>query len=157
MIDWTNTDGFKDLPLLPLNLECPLLENNMGEGKPLGPLLHFTDLIPFIMKHYQNFPDYLLQKKNREYPQRSWPHAFSCSNKCQNQLSQQGREDECFSIIYVADSGITTDQCNEDFSKWVKNQPDIYILDSNEKNYHFQFVLNEEMHQFFDPLPNKTI
>ncbi len=26
----------------------------MGEGKPLGPLLHFTGLLPFIMKNYQN-------------------------------------------------------------------------------------------------------
>jgi hypothetical protein len=57
MIDWTNTDGFKDLPLLPSNLECPLLENNMGEGKPLGPLLHLIGLLPFIMKNYQNFTD----------------------------------------------------------------------------------------------------
>jgi hypothetical protein len=45
MIDWSNTDGFKDLHLLPSNFEHPLLENNMGEGKPLGPLLHFTGLL----------------------------------------------------------------------------------------------------------------
>ncbi len=80
MIDWTNTDGFKDLPLLPSNFEYPLLGNNMGERKPLGPLLHFTGLLPFIMKNYQNFPDCLLQNKYRVYPQASWPHAFSCSN-----------------------------------------------------------------------------
>jgi hypothetical protein len=54
MIDWSNTDGFKDLPLLPSNFEYPLLENNMGEGKPLGPLLHFTSLFPFILKIMQN-------------------------------------------------------------------------------------------------------
>jgi hypothetical protein len=158
MIDWTNTDGFKDLPLLPSDLECSLLENNMGEGKPLGPLLHFTGLLPFIMKNCQNFPNCWLQKQYREYPQAPWPHAFASSNKCQKKLSQQGREDKCSSIIYIADSGITTNQCNADLSKWVKNQkPDIYILDGNEKHYHFQFVLNEEMHQFFDPLPKKTM
>ncbi len=48
-----------------------------------------------------------------------------------------------------------TDQCNADFLKWVKNQPYIYILDGNEKHYHFQFLLNEEMHWFVDPLPKK--
>jgi hypothetical protein len=54
MIDWKNNDGFKDLPLLPSDLKCPLLENNMGEGKPLGPLLHFTGLLPFIKKNTCN-------------------------------------------------------------------------------------------------------
>jgi hypothetical protein len=47
---------------------------------------------------------------------------------------------------------MTNDQSNADFLKWVKNQ---YIVDGNEKHYRFQFVLNEEMHQFFDPLPKK--
>ncbi len=51
---------------------------------------------------------------------------------------------------------MTTDQCKADFLKWVKNQPDIYILDGNENHYHFQFVLNEEMHRFFYPLPTKN-
>jgi hypothetical protein len=82
MIDWTNIDGFKDLPLLPSNLKCPLLENNMGEGKPLCLLLHFTGLLPFIMKNYPKFPDCPLQNKYREHPQASWPHASLCSNKC---------------------------------------------------------------------------
>jgi hypothetical protein len=50
-----------------------------------------------------------------------------------------------------------TDQCNEDFFKWVKNQPDIYILDGNKKHYSFQFVLNEEMHWFLIPCQKKTI
>jgi hypothetical protein len=63
MIDWTNTDGFKDLPLVPSDLKCPLLENNMGEGKPLGLLLHFTDLLLFIIKNHQKFPDCPLQNK----------------------------------------------------------------------------------------------
>jgi hypothetical protein len=52
MIDWKNTDGFEDLPVLQSDFEYPLLENNMGEGKPLGPLFHFTGLLPFIMKNY---------------------------------------------------------------------------------------------------------
>ncbi len=34
-----------------------------------------------------------------------------------------------------------------------QNQPEIYILDGNEKHYQFQFVLNEEMHRFFNSLP----
>jgi hypothetical protein len=32
----------------------------------------------------------------------------------------------------------------------------IYILDGNEKHYRFLFVLNEEMHRFFDPLPKNN-
>jgi hypothetical protein len=52
---------------------------------------------------------------------------------------------------------MTTDQCNEDFLKWVENQPDINILEGNEKHYCFQFVLNEEMHWFFIPCQPKTM
>jgi hypothetical protein len=29
-------------------------------------------------------------------------------------------------------------------------------LDGKENHYRFQFVLNEEMHQFFDPLPTQN-
>ncbi len=86
------------------------------------------------MKNYQKLPDYLLRDKYREYPQAWWPHALSCSNKCQNQFNQRGREDKCSLIIYVADCDMTSDQYNVDFFKWVKNQPDIYIyiLEGNE-------------------------
>jgi hypothetical protein len=49
-----------------------------------------------------------------------------------------------------------TDQCKEDIFKWVKNQPDVNILDGNENHYRFQFVLNEEMHWFVYPLPTKN-
>ncbi len=157
MIDWTDTDGFKDLPYLPLDFEYPLLENNLGKGNQLGLLLHFTGLLPFIMKNYHKFPDCPLRDKYREYPQASWPHAFSCSNKFWNQFSQQGREDKCSSIIYVADSDMMTDQCNADFLKWVKNQPDIYILEGNKKYYHFQLIPNEEMHRFSIPCQPKTM
>ncbi len=41
-----------------------------------------------------------------------------------------------------------------------KNQPDIYIANGDEGHNKFQFVLNEEMHRFFKPLPeanNKRI
>jgi hypothetical protein len=68
LIDWTNNDGFKYLQLLPSNVEYPLLENNMGEEKPLGLLHLFTGLLPFIMKNNQNFPDCPLQNKYRENP-----------------------------------------------------------------------------------------
>jgi hypothetical protein len=94
-----------------------------------------------------------LQQKYREYPPASWSHAFSCANKCQNNYSKAGREDKCSSIIYIAESCIPTDDCNADFLKWVKNQPDIYILDGVEEGHKFQFVLSEEMHRYFAPLP----
>jgi hypothetical protein len=120
MNDWKNTDDCKELPLLPSNFEYPLLENNMAQEKPLGPLLHFTGLPPFIMKNYSKFPDCPLRNKYREYPQASWPHAFACPNKCRNKFSQQGREDICSSIIYITDSYMTTNQCKEDFLKGSK-------------------------------------
>jgi hypothetical protein len=40
--------------------------------------------------------------------------------------------------------------------KWVKNQPDIYFLDGNEIHFHFQYLLNEEMHWLFNPLLRKN-
>jgi hypothetical protein len=64
----------------------------MGEGKPLGPLLHFTSLLPFIMKNYHTFPDSLLRKKYRGYPQALWPCAFSCfSNVKANSANREGK------------------------------------------------------------------
>jgi hypothetical protein len=63
------------------------------------------------------------------------------------------REDKCSSIIYIAESCIPFNDCNPDFLKWVKNQPDIYILDEDEEGQKFQFVLSEEMHRYFAPLP----
>jgi hypothetical protein len=111
---------------------------------------HFKSLLLHDSKTQK---DSSLQQKYREYPLASWPHAFSCANKCQNKYSKEGREDKCSSIIYIAESWILTDKCNADFLKWVKNQPNIYILDGDEKHDKFQFVLNEEMHRFFKPLP----
>ncbi len=35
-----------------------------------------------------------------------------------------------------------------------KNQPDIYNLGADEGHNKFQFLLNEEMHSFFEPLPD---
>jgi hypothetical protein len=65
-------------------------------------------------------------------------------------------EDKCFSIIYIADSDKMTDQYKADFLKWVKNHPDIYILDGNENHHCFQFVINEEIQQVFYPLPSQN-
>jgi hypothetical protein len=95
-----------------------------------------------------------LQRKYREYPPASWPHAFSCANQCQNKYSKEGREDKCSSIIYIAESLILFNECNPDFLKWVENQPDIYNLGADEGQNKFQFVRNEKMHSFFAPLPD---
>jgi hypothetical protein len=48
-VDWSITDGFDDVPLLPPNNNFQALENMIGHGKPLGPLLHFLGLLPYIM------------------------------------------------------------------------------------------------------------
>jgi hypothetical protein len=158
MIDWTNTDGFKDLPLLPSNLKCQLMENNMGKERSLGLLLHFTGLLPFILKNYQKFPDCPWQNKYTENTPKRCGHMHShVPINVKTYSANRKKEDKCSSIIYVADSDMTTNQCKLDFSKWVKNEPDIYILlDGNENHHCFQFVLNEEMHRFFYPLPTKN-
>ncbi len=80
-VDWSITDRFDDVPLLPSNNNFQALENVIGHRKPLGPLLHFLGLLPCIMnsKTQNNCP---LQQKYREYPPASWPHAFSCANQC---------------------------------------------------------------------------
>jgi hypothetical protein len=99
-------------------------------------LLYFSGLLPYIMNsRTQN--DCPLQRKYRKYPPASWPHAFSCANKCQNKYSEEGREDKCSSIIYIAESCIPFNKCNPDFVMWVENQPDIYNLGANEEGNKF--------------------
>jgi hypothetical protein len=140
------------VPLLPSDKIFQAPENLIGPEKPLGPLLHFLGFLPYIMKS-KTQSECPLQQKYREYPPASWPHAFSCANKCRNKYSIAGREDKCSSIIYIAESWIPTDDCNPDFLKRVENQPDTYILDGDEAGHKFQFVLSEEMHRYFAPLP----
>jgi hypothetical protein len=99
-VDWSITDGFADVPLLPSKNNFQALENPIGHGKPLDPLLHFSGLLPYIMNSKtQN--DCPFQQQYREYPSASWPHAFSCANKCPNKYSKEGREDKCSPIIYI--------------------------------------------------------
>jgi hypothetical protein len=151
-VDWSTSDGFDYVPLLPSDKIFQALENTIGHGKQLSLLLHFSGLLPYIMNSKtQN--DCPLQQKYREHPPACWQHAFSCAYKCRNKYSKEGREDKCSSIIYIAESCIPTDDCNPDFLKWVKNQLDIYILDGDEEGNKFQFVLSEEMHRYFAPLP----
>jgi hypothetical protein len=150
--DWSITGGFNDVPLLPSDSNFQALEDTISHRKPLDPLLHFLGLLPYIMNS-KTQKDCCLRQKYGEYPPASWPHAFSCANQCRNKYSKEGREDKCSPVIYIAESWILTDKCNADFLKWVKNQPDIYLLDGDEEYSKFQFVLNEEMHRIFEPLP----
>ncbi len=107
------------MPLLPSDNYFQALDSTIGHGKPLGPLLHFLGLLPYIMNS-KTQSNCHLQQKYREYPPASWPHAFSCANRCQNKYIKEGREDKCSSIIYIAESWIPTKECNPDFLKWVK-------------------------------------
>jgi hypothetical protein len=65
-VDWSITNGFKDVPLLPSDDNFQALENAIGHGKPLGPLLHFVGLLPYIMNS-KTQKDFCLQQKYREY------------------------------------------------------------------------------------------
>jgi hypothetical protein len=40
MIDWTNAEEFKELPVLPEDFTWPELAQVIGEGKQIGPLFH---------------------------------------------------------------------------------------------------------------------
>jgi len=156
-VDWSKTEGFKNLPLLPSGDDFQILEGLIGEGKVLGPVFHFSGLLPYLM-NLKTQTECPLQKKYSEYPQASWSHAFSCANQCRNKYSEAGRKEKCSPIIYIADSFLSISDCNEDFMRWVKNQPDIHVYDGygtqKGKGYNFQFVLNEKMHSIFDPLPS---
>ncbi len=48
-VDWSITDGFDHVPLLPSNNIFQVLEDLIGHKKPLGLLLHFSGLLPYIM------------------------------------------------------------------------------------------------------------
>ncbi len=80
-VAWSITDGFDHVPLLPSDNIFQVLKDLISHKKPLGPLLHFSGILPFIMnsRTQNNCP---LQQKYREYPPASWPHAFSCANQC---------------------------------------------------------------------------
>jgi hypothetical protein len=92
MIDYSNTDGFKDLPSLPSGLECPLLENNMGEGSPLCPWLHFAGLLPFIMKTIK-ISQIVCCRKNTENIPKHRGHMYShvLINVKTNSASREGK------------------------------------------------------------------
>jgi hypothetical protein len=86
----------------------------------------FTSWVFFLIKTQNKCR---LQQKYREYPPASWPHEFSCANKCQNKYSKAGREDKCSSIIYIAESCIPFNDCNPDFLSGSKiSQTYIYLM-----------------------------
>jgi hypothetical protein len=82
MIDWQNTNGLSNLPLVPDGLDYDILRDNIGEGKILGPLFHYLGLLPYIMKNSHKYPACALRNKYKEYLPASWPHAFSCAYEC---------------------------------------------------------------------------
>jgi hypothetical protein len=45
-IDWKNADGFRKLPLVPEDLASyDVLKDNIGQGKMLGPLFHYSGFL----------------------------------------------------------------------------------------------------------------
>jgi len=66
MIDWTNAEEFKELPLLPEDFTWPELAQVIGEGKQIGPLFHYSGAncseIPKLSaeKNLQNIPTSIL-------------------------------------------------------------------------------------------------
>ena len=49
MIDWTNAEEFKELPLLPEDFTWPELAQVIGEGKQIGPLFHYSGFLPYLL------------------------------------------------------------------------------------------------------------
>ena len=131
MIDWTNAEKFKDLPLLPEDFTWPELAQVIGEGKQIGPLFHYSGFLPYTMQTVQKYPNCQLRKIYKTYPPASWPHAFSCAHGCQNIYNESGRLATCKNVMYTADSFI--ENPSDDFSKWVQNQKDVLFLEKNKK------------------------
>jgi len=133
MIDWTNAEEFKDLPLLPEDFTWPELAQVIGEGKQIGPLFHYSGFLPYTMQTVQKYPNCPLRNIYKTYPPASWPHAFSCAHGCQNIYNKSGRLAKCKNVIYIADSFI--ENPSDDFSKWVQNQKDVLFLEKKPKKY----------------------
>ena len=158
-VDWQNATNFENLPSVPDDLaQCEVLRDNIGQGKVLGPLFHYSGFLPYIMKNFDMFPDCNLRKKYKEYPVASWPHAFSCAHGCQNIYSKEGRDKKCSHIVYVAESSIPLKDIDDEkfskFLKWVDQQRDLYITEKGEENIKIQFVLNDDVLHIFQPLPD---
>jgi hypothetical protein len=68
MIDWTNTDGFKDLPLLPSNLKCQLPENNMGERETVGSVASLYRSASFYHKKLSKIPRLSIAEQIQRIP-----------------------------------------------------------------------------------------
>jgi hypothetical protein len=68
-------------------------------------------------------------------------------------FSKEGREDKCSPIVYIAESCMNLHEDNADFVKWVQHQQYLHILEVTKTTINIQFVLNDEMHHFFAPLP----
>ena len=56
MIDWKITDGFSNLPLVTNDLDLDIPKDNIGEGKLLGLLFHYSGLLTYIMKKSHKYP-----------------------------------------------------------------------------------------------------
>jgi hypothetical protein len=154
MIDWTNAEEFKDLPLLPEDFTWPELAQVIGEGKQIGPLFHYSGFLPYTMQTVQKYPNCPLRNIYKTYPPASWPHAFSCAHGCQNIYNELGRLAKCKNVVYIADFFI--ENPSDDFSKWVQNQKDVLFLEKKQYNAnHYQFVLNDDAAQHFTLLPSK--
>ncbi len=54
MINWTNAEEFKDLPLLPEDFTWLELAQVIGEGKQISPLFHYSGFLPYTMVLFRN-------------------------------------------------------------------------------------------------------
>jgi hypothetical protein len=81
-IDWKNGDSFRKLPLVPEDLASyDALKDNIGQGKMLGPLFHYSGFLQYIMNSSHHYSGCVLRKKYKDYPPASWPYAFACANE----------------------------------------------------------------------------
>jgi hypothetical protein len=59
MINWTNAEEFKELPLLPEDFTWPELAQVIGEGKQIGPLFHYSGFLSYTMQTTADVAEWL--------------------------------------------------------------------------------------------------
>ena len=133
MIDWTNAEEFKELPLLPEDFTWPELAQVIGKGKQIGPLFSLLRVSSLYHANCSEIPKLSAEKHYKTYPPASWHHAFSCAHGCQIIYNELRRLATCKNVIYIADSFI--EKPSDDFSKWVQNQKDVLFLEKKTKKY----------------------
>ncbi len=151
-VDWSITEGFENVLLLPSSPYFQALENIIRNKKALGLLLYFSGLLPYIMNS-QTQQDCPLQKNTEitlQHPEHM--HSHVQINAKTNTVRREGRinalqfytlQNLAFRLIHVTQTLWSGSKISQKYIYWMKI-----------RNFtNFSLFFTEEMHRFFDPLP----